>query len=117
MKKRLVAACNTSWEAMRVSFEARGAGEVGGWGSTQGGCAHASSSYVACTLSSPFVLKVPPMARPLARVLLIERVGVIEFDKSTGPGSVFPAAAYGRHANAMASMVIVIMRDSSLNLL
>ena len=100
-----------------MSFEARGAGEVGGWGSTQGGCAHASSSYVACTLSSPFVLKVPPMARPLARVLLIERVGVIEFDKSTGPGSVFPAAAYGRHANAMASMVIVIMRDSTLNLL
>jgi hypothetical protein len=30
---------------------------------------------------------------------------------------VFPAAAYGRHANAMASMVIVIMRDSTLNLL
>ena len=95
-----------------MSFEARGAGEVGGGGSTQGGCAHASSLYVACTLSSPFVLKVPPMARPLARVLLIERVGVIEFDKSNGPGSVFPAAAHGRHAMAMMNIRTVIRAEA-----
>jgi hypothetical protein len=52
------------------------------------------------------------MARPLARVLLIERVGVIEFDKSNGPGSVFPAAAHGRHAMAMMNIRTVIRAEA-----